>query len=448
MLSSTAYPDYSGKSRLAGKTFLQTLFFFLLVTQMCFAQWESIGLEDKCIKEIAARNSNIFAMTSDREVYRSTDSGVTWSQIVDSNAVDIAISPSGSIFMIKDYLTTFWPDSLYRSSNNGNTWVNLNIIDQLPYSPLNITVSPAGFVYCGLVTGSLSITWVFDSPPPWGQTALGLSSDDGLTWTSPGLQIFGGELFDFRGQCVITSGCFRFGDFTTGYVYLSSDSGQNWLLLGNTISGHNNVLSMCLNGNILTGSYDVGWFRFLFLSSDSCKTWTQVSTLIPNAGLSIESGGMLLGTDSVGVFLFSDNGDSIGSRNDGLSNLTIHTFTMDNNGYVYTGTDDGVWRRPLSEITSVEEIPIPLPSSYILSQNYPNPFNPSTTFRYSIPSESKVIIKVYDILGKEIETLINEEKPAGEYEVEFNGANLSSGIYFYQLRAGSFIETKKMVLIR
>ncbi len=92
----------------------------------------------------------------------------------------------------------------------------------------------------------------------------------------------------------------------------------------------------------------------LFLSTDSCSSWTQISLLIPKAGLSIETGGILIGTDSLGVFLFSDNGDSLGSFNDGLTNLNIHTLTMDNNGYVYPGTDNGVWRRPLSEIIPVE----------------------------------------------------------------------------------------------
>jgi len=83
-----------------------------------------------------------------------------------------------------------------------------------------------------------------------------------------------------------------------------------------------------------------------------------------------------------------------------------------------------------------------------LMQNYPNPFNPNTTFKYSIPNESKVIIKVYDILGNEIETLINEEKPVGTYELNWYAANLPSGVYFYRLQAGSFVETRKMILLR
>ena len=93
-------------------------------------------------------------------------------------------------------------------------------------------------------------------------------------------------------------------------------------------------------------------------------------------------------------------------------------------------------------------------SNFLLQQNYPNPFNPVTSMQYTISSRQFVSLKVYDLLGREVATLVNEEKPAGEYEVEFNAANLlpkgslTSGIYFYQLKAGVFTETRKMVLIK
>jgi hypothetical protein len=94
-------------------------------------------------------------------------------------------------------------------------------------------------------------------------------------------------------------------------------------------------------------------------------------------------------------------------------------------------------------------------SDFRLSQNFPNPFNPSTRINYQLPEISFVALKIYDVLGNEIATLVNEEKPVGEYEVEFDGKGLPSGIYFYQLRvypagsgAGNFVETKKMVLLK
>jgi len=89
-----------------------------------------------------------------------------------------------------------------------------------------------------------------------------------------------------------------------------------------------------------------------------------------------------------------------------------------------------------------------IPDGFVLKQNYPNPFNPSTKIKYSVPQTSQVQIKVFDVLGNEIETLISEEKPTGSYEVQFNASELSSGIYFYKLQAGNFIETKKMLLLK
>ena len=88
------------------------------------------------------------------------------------------------------------------------------------------------------------------------------------------------------------------------------------------------------------------------------------------------------------------------------------------------------------------------PTEFMLSQNYPNPLNPSTKIRYSVPKSSNVMIKVINILGAEIETLVNEEKPAGIYELTWTAANLPSGVYFYKIQAGSFVETKKMVLLK
>jgi hypothetical protein len=88
------------------------------------------------------------------------------------------------------------------------------------------------------------------------------------------------------------------------------------------------------------------------------------------------------------------------------------------------------------------------PVDFYLSQNYPNPFNPTTTIKYQIPELSFVTLNVYDVLGNEITTLVNEEKPAGKNEVELNAHNLLSGVYFYQLKAELFSETKKMLLMK
>lgn len=112
-------------------------------------------------------------------------------------------------------------------------------------------------------------------------------------------------------------------------------------------------------------------------------------------------------------------------------------------------TNNGLYIKLIDDPTIIEENEDEnLPTEFALNQNYPNPFNPATTIQYSIPEKSNVILEVYDVLGNEVVTLVNEYLPAGTYETEFSADRLSSGIYFYQLHAGSFVETRKMVILR
>jgi hypothetical protein len=99
-------------------------------------------------------------------------------------------------------------------------------------------------------------------------------------------------------------------------------------------------------------------------------------------------------------------------------------------------------------VTDVKETIISIPTEFLLSQNYPNPFNSSCAIKYSIPKSSQVTIKIFNTIGQELATLVNEEKPIGTYEVNWNAANLPSGVYFYRIQAGSFTETKKMMVLK
>jgi hypothetical protein len=121
---------------------------------------------------------------------------------------------------------------------------------------------------------------------------------------------------------------------------------------------------------------------------------------------------------------------------DNLTLLGIEPFSLPGRKIVLT-----------DQITSIDK-DFYQPVSLMLHQNYPNPFNPSTIIRWHSEVSGHQILKVFDVLGNEIATLVNEYKPAGSYEVEFDASGLSSGVYFYQLKTGNFIQTKKMVLLR
>jgi hypothetical protein len=102
----------------------------------------------------------------------------------------------------------------------------------------------------------------------------------------------------------------------------------------------------------------------------------------------------------------------------------------------------------INVLTDVKDKSGSVPTEYALYQNYPNPFNPATKIRYSIPKSSFVQLKVYDLLGNEIKSLVKEQQSAGYHEVEFNAGNLSSGIYFYRLQTDNFSVSKKLILMK
>jgi hypothetical protein len=186
--------------------------------------------------------------------------------------------------------------------------------------------------------------------------------------------------------------------------------------------------------------------------------------------------------ESIRRYISNVNNDSSGTNyvyNYPPSNWTLFSNAYNNNAAVnldslkgkavriifefYSDADSTMGSGPqIDNVVIYSSVPVSvkennltkLSSRFKLEQNYPNPFNPSTTIKYSIPvganSNSPVQLKIYDILGNEIATLVNETKQSGNYEVKFDAGKygLSSGIYFYQLKAGNFVQTKKLILLK
>ena len=133
------------------------------------------------------------------------------------------------------------------------------------------------------------------------------------------------------------------------------------------------------------------------------------------------------------------------SQMDGTVNTTKNTVTLAGlDGFSRWTLGASSLPLPVEDEIEVEIIP----TEFTLYQNYPNPFNPSTTFKYDIKERSFVELKIYDLLGREVYKMVNKEKPAGSYQIEFDAKDLPSGIYLYKLQAGDFVETKKMVLMK
>jgi len=130
------------------------------------------------------------------------------------------------------------------------------------------------------------------------------------------------------------------------------------------------------------------------------------------------------------------------------ANTSVLSLLVSGSDLVAGTANLGVWKRPLSEITGLERRTDEVPEGYSLQQNYPNPFNPSTVISYHLPVVVHVTVKVYDVLGRDVATLVNERQGPGDHSVTLNAAQLSSGVYFCRLQAGTYRGVKKLMLVR
>ena len=188
----------------------------------------------------------------------------------------------------------------------------------------------------------------------------------------------------------------------------------------------------------------------LSVMDSSHAQWTQTNG--PYSGevkcFAVSSTNLFAGNQS-GVLLSTNNGTSWSAVNSGLTDLLIYSLTVGEVN-LFAGTSRyGVFRRPLSEmVTSVQRVSSDLPTHFSLEQNYPNPFNPSTEIQLSIPSTSFVSLKIFNVLGAEIASLLNENKTPGTHQVTWDARGYPSGVYLYRLIAGGNVFSGKMDLLK
>jgi hypothetical protein len=237
--------------------------------------------------------------------------------------------------------------------------------------------------------------------------------------------------------------------------------GTNWTVYDESNSGlpYNRVYALAVDGsnNLWIGTYGGGLAKF------DGTNWTVYNT--SNSGLphnlilslAIDGSNIWIGTWWGLAKFDGSNWTVYNPWNSGIPDNWVYALALDGNDNTWIGTWLGglaVYREGGVILNAGQEsLSTKIPSTFKLFHNYPNPFNPSTKIKFTIPLNVKremlnVTLKVYDILGNEIATLINEEKPTGSYEITWNAKGLPSGLYFYQLQAGSFLETKKMVFVK
>ncbi len=270
-------------------------------------------------------------------------------------------------------------------------------------------------------------------------------------------------------------------------IYSTSDLGENWTLVHNF--GYGLITSLFVSEAdhyLFTALYYYNphgsGSSELYRSSDNGNTWEpkypdEVFDFVENSNgdlyalsynkllISHTKGSIwitrnieasCLAVDDQDRIYYGDGGSVKVSDAEALEWTTVgnHLYTIINDmaisreNYIYLGTDNGVYYGDANNLVLSLDNKMDKEITFALSQNYPNPFNPTTKIKYQLPILTNVRLSVYDVLGREIKVLVNQEKPAGSYEVEFDGANLPSGVYFCRMEADKYSDTKKLLLLK
>jgi hypothetical protein len=412
-----------------------------------YAQWTQVntGLSNHYVNTFAisltdAGGTNLCAGTSGGGVFLSTNNGTTWAAVGYAGLDVVALGVSGP----NVFAGLNGNETIRRSTNNGISWGPTDYFQMLVYV--------FAFAVSSNTTGSTSIyagTYAGDRAAD-GSGGMYLSTDTGASWKPVSLDHISLKYFSLA-----VSGPNLVGGTTSG-VFVSTNNGANWT--GTNLASSTHALALSPNGSGGTTLFAGTLGNGMWLSSDNGKSWSPTAgigltsrtiwsiAIAPFAG-EISGTSCFAGTDS-GVFLSTNNGANWTRVNYGLTNVSIRALAVLGTN-LFVGTwGGGVWKRALSDVTDVRWQSTSAPTHFSLEQNYPNPFNPSTNISFSVPSKSLVTLKLYDALGREVTSLLAEELAAGTYSRQWNAAKLPSGVYFYRLQAGEYVETKKMILLK
>jgi len=440
--------------RTLGVSALVVILLVFTVHSQSQAQWvqTSSGLTRKAyeVSCLAVSGTNLYVGTYDG-VFRSTDNGVNWSEV---NTGMTYIDPSG--FTFNPWISSLAVsgtnlfagmngNGIYRSTDSGSTWTEVDS---------GLTRANGGLWVSSITTSGI---YLFA-----GTTGAGVfrSSNNGMSWNAVESGLTRLDIWS-----IAASGMSLYAG-SDSVIFISTDNGTSWRGVSNGLPASDVWDIAFSDTNLYVSTYGGG----IFCSTNNGTSWSEIDTGIPDDSAYYISGHItryipclatygtrviagLFGSyagDGGGIWLLNDVGSSWKWYNTGLPGNAFDVTSLAVSGpYLFSGTwGSGIWRRASSDLTSVNTRAADNPALFVLEQNYPNPFNPTTTIRYAIPQRSHVMLTVFNTLGQQAATLVDETQEAGYHNVRFDGTGLASGVYIYRLQAGSFVQSRKLVLLR
>ena len=385
-------------------------------------QWDLVGdfgFQEMIWTMKRDNSGNQLIGTVGGKIYKSSGAGLNWDLLNDEMNVgwiwDLEVDAEGNIYAATE-------KGLYVSTDGGAAWMEPYATD---YDVRAIAIADDGTIYAG--------TWgngIFRKLPGYDFEEI----NEGLT------------TFAIQSLVVDWQGNIYAGTFGDG-VIKSEDHGSTWTKMD---IGYNFVWSLAVNTHeeIYAGTYGNGVYK----TSDGGVSWQMIndglnSKYVYNVTVD-DSNDVYISTWTNGVYMI-EAGQSGKWSHAGMTGVKVSAIMFnENDNNLYIGTSDGVIYKKSNFVTDIEDEDNELEYEFGLAQNYPNPFNPATTIEYRIADAGNVTIKVYDIIGREVMTLVNETKAPGNYQVQLNGKNLASGVYIYRMTSGKFTNAKKFILLK
>lgn len=408
---------------------IHLLFFFCIISANSFSQnfWNYQGLSGSYIGFITGNNDKMWASQYlGDSIYFSNNNGTDWSGLgkiseVSSNLfVTSILHFQDSLLFTSTISIGINSDGIYKSTNGGINW----------YYSGNGIINKKVWEICSDVNGNLFAGTI---------DGIYKSTNDGTDWiklnNSPD-SINVENIVIVSDSEIIVAG-------SNDVLFKSTNYGQTWNNINNGIN-HSSFSSLILTA----GSYlFLGTDGGIYKSSDYGENWNLVMPSYEIRNLTSNKTGMILAGTEIGPFISSNSGADWELVTSGLPNNSIFSVHLNYDGYAFCSvTDFGIFKSS-SQIVNVDEN-YEYVNDYELLQNYPNPFNPITKIKFTISKSAPTKLLVYDFIGKQVKSLMDDYKEAGTYEVTFNASEFASGVYFYTLQSAEYIITKKMTLLK
>jgi photosystem II stability/assembly factor-like uncharacterized protein len=412
--------------------FISIIIILFAFSQPSFSQWSPAptGINQNLVSISAVDNNIVWTCGWGGYALWTTNGGSSWnSKIVTADTAQLflihGIDQNRAVVVSKKANPN--SSTVWKTSNGGSTWTQVFFVDGLQARDIEIFNDGTGFML---------------GDPIGGNWALYRTSNFGDSWSTIPATFpqTDNEIGYDKNMFAGSSSKYWFGT-TEGNIHSTTNAGLSW---NTQVSGEDFITRIWFNGNV---GFAGGFQKIR--STNEGSSWIPVtipSSLIVSGLTGVYSTFWLITSSSPNILVSNDSGKTWAPEVSLTQTLPDMTRSRSGNSVWVCGGEGGVWHRTYT--VSINTISTEIPEKYSLSQNYPNPFNPSTKVKFDVPKSSFVKLAVYDILGREVSSLVNEQLQAGTYEYEFNAAKLNSGTYFYKLSSAGFSEIKKMVLIK